>query len=94
LKSDLIVITNFWAEWNGPSRALKPVLEEVARIYGGQVKVVTFDIDANPATTAAYGVLQVPTLIFFKNGLPIEKLVGSITKEQIIQKFDRYLIKE
>ena len=94
LKSDLIVITLFWAEWNATSRKMMPILEEIGRDFSLQTKIAMLDIDANPVPTSNYGVLQVPTLIFFKNGLPVEQIVGVATKEQIIAKFDPYLVKE
>jgi thioredoxin 1 len=94
LKSDLIVITLFWAEWNAASRKLMPILEEVSREFNSQTKIATLDIDANPVASSNYSVLQVPTLIFFKNCLPVEQMVGSATKEQIVAKFDSYLVKE
>jgi thioredoxin 1 len=94
LKSDLLVITDFWAEWCAPCRVIAPHLEQIAQEYDGQVKVVKLDIEANPQVTSTYGVLSLPTLIFFKNGLPVEQLIGAVSKAKIVQTFESYLIKE
>ena len=92
LKSDLIVITDFWAEWSNPSHKLNPILEDLANEYNSQLKIVKLDIDENPATTSAYGVLNIPTLLFFKNGQLIGRLVGSSSKSEIEEQFKPYLM--
>ena len=90
LKCDIPVLTDFWAAWSGPSKAVDPHLEAIAADYEGKVKVVKLDIDDNPMVTSNYSVLNVPTLILFKFGQPVERLTGTPSKEMILQKIKPY----
>lgn len=92
IKSDLIVVTNFWAEWSSPSKRIGPDLEEIAAEYASQVKVVKLDIDQNPDVASAYGVLKVPTIILFKNGQVLERLESVHLKSEITAKIKPYLV--
>ena len=76
LDSDLPVVTDFWAEWCGPCRLIAPELEKIASEYEGKIKIAKLDVDSNPSTAMAYGVLSIPTLIVFKSGKPVERIVG------------------
>lgn len=84
LKTDIPVLTDFWAEWCRPCRPIATIVEEIAAEYAGKVKVAKLNIDVNPRVTSAYGVLSLPTLILFKNGQPVERLVGSLPKKKIL----------
>lgn len=92
IKSDLIVIAVFWAEWSPPSRKIQPSLEELAAEYSSQIKVVKLDIDQTPNAASTYGVLNVPTMIMFKNGQAIERLEGIQPKSEIEAMFKPYLV--
>ncbi len=94
LKCDLPVVAEFWAGWNAACRTMAPMLEEIAAEFAGAVKVARLDIDKNPAVTARYGVLTLPTLIVFKNGQAVERLTGSIGKEEVVAAFTPYLLPE
>jgi thioredoxin 1 len=83
LKSDKPALVDFWATWCGPCRALGPIVEEVAEHFQGQIKVSKLNIDDNPKVTAQYGVMSIPTLILFKEGKAIERLVGLVAKERL-----------
>ena len=91
LKSDLVILTDFWAEWCAPCRRIAPFLHEIAEEYEGRVKVVKLDIDANPNVTSNYGVLSIPTVIVFKNGQPVERIVGAAPKQKYIDAIKPYL---
>ncbi len=89
LKSDLPTLVDFWAEWCGPCRILAPTIEIVAREFSGRVKVCKMDIDSNPHTPTKYNVRSIPTLILFKDGQPVEQLVGNQPKASIVQAIER-----
>ena len=76
LKSDTPTLVDFWAVWCGPCRMVAPVVDEIAREQAGKLKVMKLDVDENQSTAMAYGVMSIPTLILFKNGQPVERIVG------------------
>jgi thioredoxin 1 len=86
LQASLPVITDFWADWCGPCHAIAPIIEQIAAEYDGQLKVTRLDVDSNPLTPTLYGIRGIPTLIVFKNGQPVETLVGWMPKEQLLNK--------
>lgn len=84
LKCDIPVLAAFLADWSGPAAALKPALQELAAEHPEQLKVVEVDIESNPMVTSNYNVLNVPTLILFKNGQEVVRLGGGQTKESVL----------
>ncbi|GAA0351670.1 thioredoxin [Streptomyces blastmyceticus] len=77
LASELPVLVDFTAAWCAPCRMIAPVLAELARQEAGRIKIVQLDVDDNPRTQAAYGVLSMPTLLLFRAGAPVRSLVGA-----------------
>ncbi len=70
------VVVDFWAAWCGPCRMIAPYVEELASAYAGKAIVAKMDTDANPMTPMKYGIMGIPTLIFFKNGKEVDRIVG------------------
>lgn len=84
--SDIPVLVDFWAPWCGPCRILSPRIEEISKEYDGKLEVVKVNVDENPNTADRYGVLSIPTLVLFKGGIPVERAVGALPKDEIIRK--------
>jgi len=92
LQSDKPVLTDFWAEWCMPCRMIEPILEEIAAEYADQLKVARINVDSNRELAAKLGIMSIPTLILFKNGQPVERLVGAMPKRSLLEKITPHLI--
>ena len=90
-ESEIPVVVDFGATWCGPCKRIAPIIEELANEYEGKVKIATFDIDASPATPAKFRVMSVPTVLFFKDGKPVDQVVGLVPKDQLKSKIDGLL---
>lgn len=84
MQSEKTVLIDFWAGWCGPCRMLAPIIDEIADEYADTVTVGKINVDEQPQLAAAFGVESIPTLIAFKNGVPLGALVGLQTKESVI----------
>jgi len=91
LKCDIPVIADFWAEWCGPCKTVDAYLTDIVAQFPEQLKVVKVDIETNPLVTSNYHVLNLPTLILFKFGQPVERMVGTLPKQAILDKITPYL---
>lgn len=89
--SDLPVLVDFTATWCGPCKAIAPVIDQLADEYAGRVKIGKMDIDANPGTPVKFHVRAVPTLILFKDGQPVDQVMGAVNKRRIQGMFDSVL---
>ncbi|MEU3795901.1 thioredoxin [Streptomyces fructofermentans] len=83
--AELPVLVEFTADWCPPCRQIAPVLSAVAAEEAGRLKVVQIDVDTNPETTSAYGVLSMPTLIVFRDGQPVKSMVGARPRRRLLQ---------
>lgn len=91
LKSDKPVLVDFWAVWCGPCRTLGPIIEEVANDFDGKAIVGKVDVDNNQEISMQYGIRNIPTVLIFKNGEVVDKLVGVAPKEVIAEKLSAHL---
>lgn len=85
------VLVDFWAQWCGPCRAVAPVLEQIAAENLERLTVVKLDVDANPLTTQQFEVASIPTMIVFKDGKPVTRIVGALGKSALLNALTDYL---
>jgi len=91
VKSDVPVVVDFWAEWCGPCRMIAPIMEELSKEFEGRAKIVKCDVDTNPGVAAKYGIRNIPTVLFFKNGQVADKQVGAVPKPNFVNKLNALL---
>lgn len=94
LKSKLLVLVDFWAEWCFPCKMAKPMIEELARQYEGKLKVTKLNVDQNPKTATSYQVMSIPTVIIFREGKELERIVGFSGKEKYVRAIEKALGKK
>ncbi|WP_243297412.1 thioredoxin [Bacillus litorisediminis] len=86
-----VVLADFWAPWCGPCKMIAPVLEELDSEMGDKVKIVKLDVDENQETAGAFGVMSIPTLIVFKDGEVVDKVVGYQPKEALQELLSKHV---
>ena len=91
LQSDEPVLVDFWAPWCGPCKAIGPAVEKLAAVYGDQFRFAKCNVDSNPTTPDKYGIRAIPTLMFFKQGQVVDKIIGAVSPSQIEESIKRIL---
>lgn len=91
IKAPGLVMVDFWAVWCGPCQMVAPIVDELASEYAGKLRVLKLNTDENPEVASRYQIMSIPTILFFKNGQPVEKLVGARPKRQFKEVIDNLL---
>ncbi|MEM3885271.1 MAG: thioredoxin [Nitrososphaerota archaeon] len=91
ISSNRLAVVDFWAEWCAPCRMLAPVIKELAKEYAGKITFGKLNVDENPKTAMKFGIMSIPTLIVFKDGQPVDMIIGAVPKRQIEVRLNRYI---
>jgi thioredoxin 1 len=90
LESDIPVLVDFYADWCGPCKMIAPIVAELADEYAGKIKIGKLNVDQESGTAEKYRVMSIPTLIIFKNGKPVDTVVGAVPKKVLQDKLEAY----
>ena len=91
LESELPVLVDFWAEWCAPCLMIAPIIEEIAKEYKDRLKVCKLNVENGAQTSSRYGVMNIPTLMIFKNGEMVDKVIGAIPKGDILSRLNVHI---
>ena len=86
LDSNVPVLVDFWATWCGPCKIIAPIVEELAEEFDGKAKVIKVDVDQNQDVAGQFGIRSIPTIVFFKNGEEVDRVIGAVPKNTLKDK--------
>lgn len=89
LKSDKLTLVDFWAQWCGPCRAVGPIMDELSAEFDGKVKISKVNVDEEGELAAKYRIMSIPTVMLFKNGEIVEKIIGAKSKSEFISTLEK-----
>ena len=90
-KSGIPVLVDFWAEWCGPCKAIAPILDQLAVELQGKMKIVKVNVDESPDLAGKFNIMSIPSLLIFKNGAPVDQIVGAMPKDRLLAKLNPHL---
>ena len=91
IKSDKPVLVDFWATWCTPCLMVSPIVEEIAKDYADRLKVGKVNVDQNSKTASQFGIMSIPSLLFFKRGKVVDQVIGAVPKNHLKEKVDKVL---
>ena len=91
LKSDIPVMVDLWAVWCGPCKMIHPIIDELSEEYKGKALMTKLDVDSNRETAIKYGIRNIPTVLFIKNGEVVDKQIGAVPKKKFVEKLEPIL---
>lgn len=91
LKGKGLILVDFWAEWCGPCRMVAPILDELAGEYEGRVTIAKLNVDENRDSAARFGIRSIPTILFYKDGVQVEQVIGALSKSALKTKVEQHL---
>ena len=92
VKGNNVSLVDFWAPWCGPCRMVSPTVEKLASEYAGKIAFGKVNVDENPSTSSRFNIMGIPTLLIFRNGRPVDSIVGALPKAAIAQRLNRFAV--